>query len=506
MQFRTARPSGLPRSPSKPTDPAGYSLPACVRSSRRTARSRRGRCSSSSTCRVRRSTSGPGQYFWVELPDRGYEDEKGLRRHISVVTSPTERGVLGLCTRLRDTAFKKTLAELEGRRRGRRRAAEGRLASARGHEPRRTSSSPGGIGITVFRSMLRYIADTGEPYRVTLVYSNRDRESTPFLDELQELEKTIPDFKLVLTMTQDEGWEGETPLRERGAAARPPRRRARRPHVPRGRAAGDGRGGHGRARAPRACPRSRCSRTASAATRRVEPRGGRALGNARCARHRPRDRPGRAAVRLRRRDEPALARGLERDRGGLHALGERGASDRGRDPRRRGAPRPARRWAPSSSGRTHRALGGHELHLGALRGADALKGVLIVGVMTLHSFAEGVGIGVSYGGGAELGIFITIAIAIHNIPEGLAISLVLVPRGASVRAAAGWSIFSSLPQPLVAGAGLPVRRAVPAIPGRRARLRRRRDDLARIRRAAPGCARGARDFGAWLSGSAAPCS
>ena len=100
---------------------------------------------------------------------------------------------------------------------------------------------------------------------------------------------------------------------------------------------------------------------------------------------------------------------------------------------------------------THRALGGHELHLGALRGADALKGVLIVGVMTLHSFAEGVGIGVSYGGGAELGIFITIAIAIHNIPEGLAISLVLVPRGASVRAAAGWSIFSSLPQPLVAG-------------------------------------------------------
>ena len=25
----------------------------------------------------------PGQYFWVELPDRGHEDERGLRRHIS---------------------------------------------------------------------------------------------------------------------------------------------------------------------------------------------------------------------------------------------------------------------------------------------------------------------------------------------------------------------------------------------------------------------------------------
>lgn len=99
---------------------------------------------------------------------------------------------------------------------------------------------------------------------------------------------------------------------------------------------------------------------------------------------------------------------------------------------------------------THRLLVEHEIEFGELRGADATKALLIVAVMTVHSFSEGVGVGVAYGGGAELGIFITIAIAIHNIPEGLAISLVLVPRGASVRSAAGWSIFSSLPQPLVA--------------------------------------------------------
>jgi zinc transporter ZupT len=59
-------------------------------------------------------------------------------------------------------------------------------------------------------------------------------------------------------------------------------------------------------------------------------------------------------------------------------------------------------------------------------------------------------VGVSYGGGEKLGLLITLAIAIHNIPEGLAISLVLVPRGATVRSAAGWSVFSSLPQPLIA--------------------------------------------------------
>lgn len=100
---------------------------------------------------------------------------------------------------------------------------------------------------------------------------------------------------------------------------------------------------------------------------------------------------------------------------------------------------------------TRRVLAGHEdLRFGNLEAADAKKAVLIVAVMTVHSFSEGVGVGVSYGGGAALGIFITLAIAIHNIPEGLAISLVLVPRGTRVRAAAGWSIFTSLPQPLLA--------------------------------------------------------
>lgn len=88
--------------------------------------------------------------------------------------------------------------------------------------------------------------------------------------------------------------------------------------------------------------------------------------------------------------------------------------------------------------------------MGSLRGEDARQALLIVGVMTVHSAAEGIGVGAAFGGGATFGLVIAIAIAIHNVPEGLAISLVLVPRGTSVHAAAGWSIFSSLPQPLLA--------------------------------------------------------
>jgi zinc transporter ZupT len=88
--------------------------------------------------------------------------------------------------------------------------------------------------------------------------------------------------------------------------------------------------------------------------------------------------------------------------------------------------------------------------LGELAGGDARKALLILGIMTAHSFAEGIGVGVSFGGGEKLGLFITAAIAIHNIPEGLAISLVMVPKGTKPWKAALWSIFTSLPQPIMA--------------------------------------------------------
>jgi ferredoxin-NADP reductase len=151
----------------------------------------------------------PGQYFWVELLDPPYDDEKGPRRHISVVTSPTDRGMLGLCTRLRDSAFKRSLVELPVGTEVEVEQPKGDFALPEDTEPRYVFVA-GGIGITVFRSMLRYIDATGEPYRVTLVYSNRDRESTAFLDELEELDGRADWFRLVATMTQDPDWAGET--------------------------------------------------------------------------------------------------------------------------------------------------------------------------------------------------------------------------------------------------------------------------------------------------------
>jgi ferredoxin-NADP reductase len=149
-----------------------------------------------------------GQYFFVNLVDPPHDDERGARRHFSVVTPPSERGRLGFCTRLRDTGFKKSIQELVVGDRADVEPPKGSFLL-----PEDTSRElvfvAGGIGITVFRCMLHAIEDESLPYRVTLLYSNRTVEETPFLDELRELESRSDWLRLVLTMTDDEGWDGE---------------------------------------------------------------------------------------------------------------------------------------------------------------------------------------------------------------------------------------------------------------------------------------------------------
>lgn len=106
-------------------------------------------------------------------------------------------------------------------------------------------------------------------------------------------------------------------------------------------------------------------------------------------------------------------------------------------------------------------LEGAEIDPGEYEEADFKKLVLILGILTVHSFPEGVAVGVSFaeinlGNGPEmfglvipvLGIVMTIAIAIHNIPEGLSISIALKNMGVSKWRMVGWAIFSSLPQPI----------------------------------------------------------
>lgn len=103
----------------------------------------------------------------------------------------------------------------------------------------------------------------------------------------------------------------------------------------------------------------------------------------------------------------------------------------------------------TAHGLVHR-YGGHDNMVTMLQRAGGARAFLVVVLMTVHSFPEGVGVGVSFAEQESFGLLVGTAIAIHNIPEGLAIALVMVPTGVSVTRAAAYSIVSSLPQPLMA--------------------------------------------------------
>jgi ZIP family zinc transporter len=103
----------------------------------------------------------------------------------------------------------------------------------------------------------------------------------------------------------------------------------------------------------------------------------------------------------------------------------------------------------------------HAMEAEAFAEGDLKKLVLILGILTVHSFPEGVAVGVSF---AELGleggvpilgfsipvlaIFMTVAISIHNIPEGTAIAIPMRAMNVSSWRMVGAAVFSSLPQPI----------------------------------------------------------
>jgi len=90
---------------------------------------------------------------------------------------------------------------------------------------------------------------------------------------------------------------------------------------------------------------------------------------------------------------------------------------------------------------------------GAFMGRQRLrKALLICTVMFCHSAAEGIAVGVAFSKQlrVQFGYFVTLLLAVHNIPEGLAVALVLVPRGVSSPLAALIATLTSVPQPLLA--------------------------------------------------------
>jgi ferredoxin-NADP reductase len=155
-----------------------------------------------------------GQSADVTLTNPPDTDAEGNTRTFSIASPPFENELV-FTTRMRDTAFKRSLKEVPL-------ATEVTIGSAAGSFTlHKNPAKPavflaGGIGITPFLSIVRQADHDRLPHKLYLFYSNRRPEDTAFLDTLQTLETTNPNFRLICTMTEmsksKKEWKGETVL------------------------------------------------------------------------------------------------------------------------------------------------------------------------------------------------------------------------------------------------------------------------------------------------------
>ncbi len=156
----------------------------------------------------------PGQFMnWIYL-NQPVMDKKGNRRSMSFASSPTEPDLV-IAMRMSDSAYKQSLLK----------APVGTEFLAIGPAgkfvlPQDTAKElvflAGGIGITPFRSMVKYITDRQLPYHITLFYSNFCLEGCAYYTDLEAWEKKNTFFRFVPTLTGGERveatWTGERTL------------------------------------------------------------------------------------------------------------------------------------------------------------------------------------------------------------------------------------------------------------------------------------------------------
>jgi ferredoxin-NADP reductase len=154
----------------------------------------------------------PGQSVDLTLLNPPETDSEGNVRTFSIASAAFEDQLM-FVTRMRNTAFKRSLKKVPL-------GTVVKMDSAMGSFTlHKNSAKPavflaGGIGITPFSSIVRQADHDRVAHKLYLFYSNRRPEDAPFIEVLQNLEKTNPKFSFIATMTDvppsKKRWNGET--------------------------------------------------------------------------------------------------------------------------------------------------------------------------------------------------------------------------------------------------------------------------------------------------------
>lgn len=157
-----------------------------------------------------------GQFYDVNLGTT--EDPKGPTRAFTIASSPTEKGVILISTRIRDTPFKQKLSTLEKGTAIEITGPAGDFTLPDDHSKSVVFLS-GGIGVTPFRSMTKYATDKQLPLKIMMFDSNRNQENILYKDEFDSWTELNKNLTIIYTISEDEAenlsssvaleWKGE---------------------------------------------------------------------------------------------------------------------------------------------------------------------------------------------------------------------------------------------------------------------------------------------------------
>lgn len=141
----------------------------------------------------------PGQYMEFTLA-HPQPDSRGNRRFFTLASSPTEEHLhLGVRFHAKSSSFKKALYHIDSRSK----FVAGQIAGdfTLPQDPRqKLVFIAGGIGITPFRSMLKYLLDTNQQRDIVLIYANRAADEIAYKDILGEAQTKLG-IKAFYTLT-----------------------------------------------------------------------------------------------------------------------------------------------------------------------------------------------------------------------------------------------------------------------------------------------------------------
>ncbi|HSF51306.1 MAG TPA: Rieske 2Fe-2S domain-containing protein [Nitrososphaeraceae archaeon] len=141
-----------------------------------------------------------GQFAFFDIGEV-YNDPKGPIRHFTISSSPTENFIM-FSTRIRDSPYKKRLSTLEKGTKVKVRGPEGKFVLHQDYTNPVVFLS-GGIGVTPFRSMIKYATDMKLPVKIIMFDSNRNRNNILFKKEFDQWASLNRNLKIIYTISDN---------------------------------------------------------------------------------------------------------------------------------------------------------------------------------------------------------------------------------------------------------------------------------------------------------------